>query len=802
MLEKPESCKSCPLYSNGYGWVPDQRVPGAKTEVVLPMPELSDLNAERPVSWGDLDKHFFPLAGEDRETISISHIIRCRWGGATPKNPLPPAAILKPAVEQCRALDTAQESVTLKVAVGDLAWQTLAPGVGKLDDWRGFLAPPSGEGPRTLGVKHPFSLKTDSSQMLEMKLYWGKVKRFHSRTWPLPLPPSLRWQRSERSRVETWLSMSASPAGNSYVVIDTEYTWPGGYLTMVGLYAPGVGTLQWMRSDPEAAPLSEVISSLRTLVGSVTVVFHNTFADVPVLEQNLGIKWEEYKDVKDSMLLNAVLWSEQDHDLEYLASLYGKHEKMKHLMATDLWRYNEGDVVETANVWEALERQMRNDPPSQRVYATLMLPLIPIILDAHKRGIAVDTEKVGEVQAVLESYKTEAEDLAQAYCGYPISLGSPAQLKAWLTEMEGMKVKGVGEDDLAGARSAALPYDPEDEVTPFLIQQRVSEGAHPLIEARVLYAGASQLESHYVQPFTSGGGRIYPRFKPWTQANARWSVTDPPCQQLPAVMKPLIIPDQGWPWFEWDWSQAEPRLLAALSGDENLLKAFDEGWDLHTVNACKALGLPLPTNLKDPHTALEDAWWREFLAWLGKDDIRRRFGKAFFLRLCYGGDPRFCLHMPGARQMGLDAGKLKKAADDMLAFYPGIKQYWKVLISKGLRAGESRNFYGRRRRFLSQDVAGRTRELYNAPLQAGVSDIKNETIILIWNTLPRDEVFFVKECHDALTYAVKASKWAEHTAVLREIAQRPIPVEGQTLRLVADFHEKWPKTHEEEIRCA
>ena len=788
MLKKPETCRECPLWGNGFGYVPDQKPEGASTMLVLPMPMVADVKAEAPVSLGALDREMFPLAGIDRETVAVSHVLRCRWGGGKREDDLPPASTLNAAVEHCRTHDTTQESVTLKVAVGELPWKTLAPGIGSLETWRGFLAPPEhGSNTRVLALKHPVTLKGAGTGLLEMKLDWQKVRRFHNGTWPQPLPPAVRWENGPE---QAWLKAAASAP---YVVIDTEYTWPQGWLTMIGLYSPGCGTLQWMRTDPNGASMARVTRELRALIAATPVVMHNSFADVPILEQNLGIRFEEYKRIDDSMLLDSVLWSERSHRLEYLASLYGKHEKMKHLAATDPWRYNEGDVVETANVWDALAAQAGRDTAARWVYEHSVLPLVPIILEAHKRGIAVAQEKVLEVAAGLDVYEEVAGEVAEAYAGYPINLSSPDQLKTWLTQMEGHKVKGVGEDELAALRSRFLPVGEED-LTPEVMTQRLADGAHPLIEARALHSGAKQIESHYLRPMVvaaeEGDGRVYPKMHPWTQANGRWSIVDPPMQQLPKVVKPLVVPDKGWPWFMWDWSQAELRLIAALSNDEPLLEAFEKGWDVHTLHVCQALGYEMPSNYTDPHKAPEDAEWRTSINWKGKEDPRRTFGKQFIFRLCYGGDPRFALDIPGARAMGFDGAGLEKAAKLWLKSHPAIEQYWRRSIASGLKKGESRNFLGRPRRFLSQDVKGRTRELYNHPLQSGVADIKNLTIIAVWDELPRDEVHFVYECHDFLCYAVREDTWDRNTAALREIAERPVNVNGTAMQLVADFNKK------------
>src|SRR5207244_4262594 len=104
---------------------------------------------------------------------------------------------------------------------------------------------------------------------------------------------------------------------------------------------------------------------LLRLIKSTKVVFQNSLADIPVLERNLGIKYSDYFGVEDSMLAHACLWSDWPHTLEFLASMYGKYEKMKHLSASDPSLYNWGDVIETISVFEGLQSEFRRDSMSK-----------------------------------------------------------------------------------------------------------------------------------------------------------------------------------------------------------------------------------------------------------------------------------------------------------------------------------------------------------------------------------------------------------------------------------------------------
>lgn len=781
MLTKPLSCRSCPLYGTGVGYVPDHYPLDVRTVLIRASPEIQDIIQGRWVSEYYYDKYFLPLAGESRETIGTSHLLRCRWSRATGKNPLPTAGELREAVACCSLLaKEIPSTVTLQIVEGAV-WKNRYPHL-PLEDWRGFLAPPEEGQPRTLAMKDIQAFHTDSALLLTLQNDWQRVRAFHQGKWPSSLPQTTLWG----SRALWLMNLQAQEK----VVIDTEYTYPGDpHLLICGLYAPSLGTLQWA----QGSSLQELTQFLKELIASHGVIFHNSFADLYAIEFNCGLTYQDYKaGIDDSMLLDAVLWSERSHRLEYLASLYGTQEKLKHLAEENPLLYNQGDVIETHAVFKALEKQARMDTQAWSVYQTLMLPLIPIVHDTQKCGIAIDLEGTEQLAVQLEAQIQAAIRVAELYVGFPLNLGSPFQLPAYMEKVEGVKMPNGSKDTIAELRAKYLPFDPREEDSINLMLQRIEEGAHPLLEARNLYSTANQIFTHYIRPFRASGGRIYPRYHLWTQANARWSIVEPPMQQITAGVKKLLRPDPDWPWLTWDMDQAELRVMAVLADDGVLKEAFAKGWDIHTMHMCQALGLPLPPDLTDPHEAPINEDWRLALQWKGKGDIRRTFAKTFIYRLLYGGNPKTADGIIGARQLGLNGARLVEVAEAWLKAHPPIKRFWAQLTANGLKTGITRNIYGRPRRYLSMDLKRRQRQMYDHPMQASVADIKNETIIQAFAQIPHDEVRFVLEVHDYIAFALRVDTWERNTAILKRIAERPLTYRGETFSIPASFHEEWP----------
>ena len=315
---------------------------------------------------------------------------------------------------------------------------------------------------------------------------WRKVRRYLDGTWPKPLPLSHVFT-TDLGRLHAWFDRSYDAP---YLVIDTEYRPDTHDLLILGMGYPGMGEVlqvEWQHVWSERR--ETLCRRLRTLVREHAVVFHNAVADIPILEHNCGIVYDDYVNVDDTMLAHAVLWSEWPHDLGFLASVYGEHPKLKHLAKINPLRYNAGDVVDTISVWEALQQELLADPPSLAIYHEQSLSLIPLILDRLKRGIQVNEARVASAALEYAEKKAKAMSLARSYTGWPFNLGSPTQVGMWLYDVEGLP-------EQKGRQTKRRTVDEEAILK---LRAMVGEGEHPLIEARMEYAAAQQVLSHYIE---------------------------------------------------------------------------------------------------------------------------------------------------------------------------------------------------------------------------------------------------------------------------------------------------------------
>lgn len=649
--------------------------------------------------------------------------------------------------------------------------------------------------PDVLGVLHLADLYKNPAMRIPSIRDWQKIQAYLKGAWPLPAPAYVT--TTDPGVVETWVRR-AYVEKPDYIVIDTEYDPKSKFLHLVGIGYNGSQVLQFENRVADWVQRRKFGELLNGLVRTFTVVLQNTFADVPILEHAYGIPYCDYKHIDDTMLSHAVLWSDWPHDLEFLASIYGKHNKMKHLSTVNPGLYNAGDVVDTISAWEVIRGELNGDKRSKEIYETQSLRLIPVILKARKVGLRVNKERVAAATATYNSRLSWAQSFACAYAGWPINVGSDDQLKRVLYDVEGLPLQVLKEDKTKSTINADAiatlrqivgpPYDPEQEEKEGLsieeAVKRVEEGAHPLLEARVIYAGALQILSHYLNP-CEGNDRLFPEFKIHAQASGRWSTTDPPMAQLPSDLRDIVMPDEGERWIEWDWDQIELRILAELANDEPYREAFANQYDIHTLNACAIFGLPTPPNRVDPHKASDNEGWRRGVNWGGKDDIRRLFAKRFVYRLNYGGEPRTAGDIPGAKQLNLGPKELVAASNGYLRAHPAIRSYWGTLVAEGLKTRESRTFLGRRRRLLVDGKNSMKRLLYNHPMQGAVSDIFNLTVLSVSAACPY--ATFKYGMHDSQKWGVPSVRYEEAKGKMVEITHTPWRIGGRDVVLPATF---------------
>ena len=546
LLPKPHTCSGCPLWGDGRGWVPDRLVEGSAVALVCQNPGQMEEQGQRvtgyiqgkpatepcapqpltgPTGWA-VETTWLPKAGLRRDDVSYLNILKCRWinhGKRT--NHLPKDKSYYQAVRHCMAAHfRVPDSVTTLVACGDHAFKALGGAAlrqpdGKpatISSYRGYMLPEKYEGRTVYAVIHPADHFRERSGLLPARLDWLRLGKLLRGEWPETIPPSSVLM--DVAQVHQLFDILDTLL---WVVVDTEYAPDSKFLKLIGIggWQDGTqqggsggscvgGQLEWAHSDAQTGTRQAFIQRYAQLIRRTPVWFWNAKADLPVLQQNIhvgGERFTNYVHYDDAMLLHHVLWSDQAHDLEFVASLLGRYTKLKHLSRTEPILYNWGDVIETIQIVRALKAQVRLDPRLDAVYERKRR-LLPIIIERETLGLRVNQERVAAAIPQYEAKLSEVAELAAAYCGYPINLLSPGkagQLARYLNEVEGFTLDSVSKDDISELRRDLLPFDADAEKREMsidYIQQRMDDGAHPLLEMRALVAHDSQILNHFLIP--------------------------------------------------------------------------------------------------------------------------------------------------------------------------------------------------------------------------------------------------------------------------------------------------------------
>lgn len=498
--------------------------------------------------------------------------------------------------------------------------------------------------------------------------------------------------------------------------------------------------------------------------------------------------------------------------------------------------YNWGDVIEPLMIWSHLKRAFDMDQQAYQVYRSQSIGLIPQLLKSMERGIKINKPRVIEARDEYKDRVKQAGLLAESYYGKPINLGSDDQIGYYCyTEMgypvqTSKKTKNptVDEDAVASLREHVGPeVDTKVPLTLALALVRIDLGADPILEARVLYQEAQHALDAYIYGLVSSvytaqaesakkkarneakkNGfslgdiveRVYPNFAIHTQKNARWSTTNPPLAQLPGDLRDIIIPDEGECWPHWDWKGMELHFLECHSGSRILKDAHDNGVDLHTWTMCKMFGFQLPPNLKDPFGDPVNQPWRDRYGLKSSGDPRRVFSKSARFEMNYGGTGATAASK--AIRMGLSKTEVNRALNNLLT--ADVDYYrWRQTIERQVKATRIiRTFTGRPRRFLSIGQQHGTavpakvvREALDYPMQAGVSDVANLTIIEMTKRFP--QLMLSWTMHDAQYYHCKvADLTPELIAGIKEVANLPYTIEGRTKCFPLDFGVTYPPGYE------
>ena len=399
-------------------------------------------------------------------------------------------------------------------------------------------------------------------------------------------------------------------------------------------------------------------------------------------------------------------------------------------------------ALATAELADALDADLARRGAT-KLLADVELPLVSVLAEMERAGIAADVEHFAEMSATLGGEVKAAEQGAFAATGHEFNLGSPKQLQEVLfTELKLPKTKRI-----------KTGYTTDSEALTGLLAQT----EHPVLEHLLRHRDVARLKSivDSLIPMAGQDGRIHTTYNQMIAATGRLSSTDPNLQNIPIrteegrrIRRGFIVGSGYECLLTADYSQIELRIMAHLSGDEALSAAFGSGHDFHAATASRVFSVP----------AAEVT-----------GELRAKI-KAMNYGLAYG------LSVYGlSQQLRVSAEEARGYMDEYFSVFGGVRDYLRAVVAQARQDGYTETILGRRRYLpdLTSDNRQRRemaeRMALNAPIQGSAADIIKVAMLRVDEEIRRTGLRsrMLLQVHDELLFEVAPGELDQLTELVR-----------------------------------
>ncbi len=429
--------------------------------------------------------------------------------------------------------------------------------------------------------------------------------------------------------------------------------------------------------------------------------------------------------------------------LKPLAALKGKSSYAELLFSdidalSQIGAYN---AYVAAAAYPVLMKKLK-DEEMMNVYTDIEKPLIPVLRSMERKGIRVNKEALKAYGDELVGRIFELENMIYSLAGEKFNINSPKQLGEILFEKL----------FLPGGKKTKTGYSTSADVLDKLRED------YPIVENVLEYRTLTKLKNTYADglyAYIGSDERIHGNFNQMVTATGRISSTEPNLQNIPIRMelgrmiRKVFIPRDGYSFIDADYSQIELRLLAHMSGDKNLIEAYNEDSDIHRATASKVFHTPI------------DQVTRE----------QRSNAKAVNFGIVYG-ISSFGL----SQDLNISKATAKEYIDEYFKTYPGIKSFLDGLVESAKVKGYSTTMYGRRRpipeiknsNFMQRQFGERI--AMNSPIQGSAADIIKIAMIAVYNRLKAEKLSskLILQIHDELLIETAPGEEAQVRSILSE----------------------------------
>ena len=574
---------------------------------------------------------------------------------------------------------------------------------------------------------------------------------------------------------------------NDFFVLDTETT------SVNPMDAELVG-LSFSVKENEAYYVA--VPAKREEAVKIVNVFKTLYEDPKILKIGQNIKYDlevlANYDIElsgpmfDTMLAHYVLQPELRHNMDYLAEVYlnyktihideligprGKGQgSMRDLPPSAVYEYACEDADVTLKLYNVLRPKLKEGGVEELFY-DIEMPLVPVLAEMERNGVRLDTEALRETSKLFTERMMELERHIYELAGQQFNISSPKQ---------------VG--DILFGQMKIIEKPKKTKTGQFVTSEEVLQqlrAKHPIVADILDYRGLKKLLGTYVDALPKlinpKTGHIHTSFNQAVTATGRLSSSDPNLQNIPVrgedgkEIRKCFIPEPGCQFFSADYSQIELRVMAHLSGDENMIRVFTEGHDLHAATAATIYKKAIEEVSRDERTKSK----------------RANFGIIYGITV-------FGL----AERLDISRDEAKQLIDGFFETFPQVHEYMEQSKQYAREHGYAETLFHRRRYLPDINSHNGTvrgfaeRNAINAPIQGSAADIIKVAMIHIYQRMKAEGLKskLLLQVHDELNFSVVPEEHDRVEALVLEEMQRAYPLR---VPLVADsgWGDNWLEAH-------
>lgn len=386
------------------------------------------------------------------------------------------------------------------------------------------------------------------------------------------------------------------------------------------------------------------------------------------------------------------------------------------------------------------------------VFDGIEMPLVPVLAKMERAGMLVDPDRLHSLSEGLATQITEVERSIRDLAGdETFNIGSPMQLSHVLFDVMGLPTKGL-------KKTKRGYYSTNAKVLSDLARD------HEIVRLILDWREKSKIKSTYLDtlgPLRRGDGRVHTTYNQTITATGRLSSSDPNLQNIPTrselgrTVKTAFSAGEGSVFLAVDYSQIELRLLAHLSGDEHLVRAFNEGEDFHAETAARVFGVPVSEVTPD---------------------LRSR-AKAVNFGIVYG-QQAYGL----SRSLHISMAEARDMIDRYYEAYPGVRTFLDNVVARAKQTGYAETMYGRRRHIPELKAKNPQlrgfgeRTAMNHPMQGTAADIIKIAMARVSRRLEEEgfAAHMILQVHDELDFECPIDEVERLTTMVRDVMEHVV----------------------------